>query len=581
MEDITNPRLLSKSPLLIITALTSFVHLTTSVDLGFRDLHIRLPVSILSVTPLFITVWFAHLLGRRSKRTRYLVVPISYFLGGGLRGAFLEFLLRETGVLEEDFRAYRIFAGIAIVSTTCLIVSFTWTRSVEARKRITELQLETSELTLALEALRTRVVSENDVELLKIKDRIRQELLQAIHIDISEVRSSLEKLVNGIIKPLSLEFSREVSQWNPPSKAELDLSFKRFWMSLDPIEHLRTPVIAVVVLVFSTMASLFAFFSPRDAIEVILGVSIALLIASRLSFNLLGPTLRILATPSREILITMVFIGVSIPMVFVQRIALSGTSNPDIYAAATLIITPVFAWVIITGSAAFSLASNLNKQLKDVRDHLVWVIARINLLNWYQKGVVSRLLHGPVQNGIQVGLLRLRSADEVEANGIVQDVLARVDNALKDVLKPQISGPLALRALENLSEDWKGIADISLHLDDSFRLVLSDDIPAGAIVVDLIHELCSNSIRHGGARRIDIAAECSKNVVEVTLRDDGQSISASQVSRGLGSRFLDSCTVDWNRSISDKGNFLSLSVPTTLNLDSSRKQAQASATLES
>jgi signal transduction histidine kinase len=563
LRAITDPQLLDRVPLIAITFLTTLVHLISSVDLGFRDLHIRAPLALLSIAPVLALIWLAHRISGSSELIRFTLVPLSYFFGGALRGALLERLLQWSGVLEGEFESFRIFAGMTIVTGTCMVVAYSWSATQKARVTIAELQLETSTLAQALEKLRLSSDRSNRDELERVHERVSQELLQAIRADSADVGSKLETLIYQVVRPLSQDFAREIKNWKSPSTENLRLTFKTFWSSIDPVKHVRTPVVAVTSIIIASIASLFALFDFRNAVEVIVGATLSFLITSYLFFRILGKMYQYVKQPWREVLLTMTLFLIAIPTILIQRIALADTEDPNIYVIPTLAATPLVGWVIIIGTAALGLSKELTEKLAGIRDDLRWAIARINLLTWYQKGVISRMLHGPIQNSIQVAILRMKSADESKSTEIINEVIERIDRSLKDTLDPRKSTALEIQTLQSIAQTWKSVAEISIELSEAGQAALTRDLEASSIVTDLVEEVCSNSIRHGKARAINIKVDAIAGSIDISITDDGSIFIEEERSAGLGMQFLDACSIEWKRSLNQGLNSLYLRVPTS------------------
>jgi hypothetical protein len=575
LRAVTNPNLLSKFPLIAIAVLTVLVHLITSVDLGFRDFELRAPIALISIAPAILLVWIAHKISGNREPLRFLLVPLAYLLGGAIRGALLEWLLREAGVLQVNFANFRIYAGMAIVASTFILVSYTWSTVQQAIADINELQIQTKNLSDALTKVREETEEADREQVAQVQERISSELFTAVQVEPSNMRASLERVVYDVVRPLSLDFATEIRNWQPPSTQSLQLTPRLFWSYLDPVKHIRIPVVGIVSMITAAIASLFALFDLQDAIEVVVGASITLLISSFVVFRIVGRLFRTLKSPLRDVILTISFIVMTIPTIIVQRLALAGNENPNLYVVPTLVITPLFGWVILIGSAALGVSKDLTGQLIQIRNDIRWAIARINLLTWYRRGVISRILHGPVQNSIQVAILRMKSADDDQNVEIAEEVIARIDAAMKEFLDPEISPELELQALDSIEETWRSVAEISIELTEACRAALTDDLPASSIVSDLVQEVCSNAIRHGGAKRIGIKADAYDGSVEIMVLDDGTARGDRVNQTGLGTQFLDACSIEWLREIVDGQNKLSLRVPTshghtlTSNLDAS------------
>jgi anti-sigma regulatory factor (Ser/Thr protein kinase) len=79
--------------------------------------------------------------------------------------------------------------------------------------------------------------------------------------------------------------------------------------------------------------------------------------------------------------------------------------------------------------------------------------------------------------------------------------------------------------------------------------------------VDLVQEVCSNAIRHGGARQMTVVCSLAPMVINIHIADDGSPVSGLTTQSGLGTRFLDSCAVYWTRAREGNTNALVMAIP--------------------
>ncbi|MEN9923710.1 MAG: hypothetical protein RIS09_1224, partial [Actinomycetota bacterium] len=187
---------------------------------------------------------------------------------------------------------------------------------------------------------------------------------------------------------------------------------------------------------------------------------------------------------------------------------------------------------------------------------------RINLLSWYQQGIISRLLHGPIQNSIQVGLIKIQSTTSTDdQNEILGEVLQRIDEAIREVTNESNSSSLETEALAKIPDIWAGVAQIQVILPDDCRVRLMHDVAALSITVDLVHEVCSNAIRHGAATEIAITLNSSADTLVIQGSDNGNSYVPHTNPDGLGAYFIDSCTVTYERERKQGTNTYLLEIP--------------------
>ena len=73
-------------------------------------------------------------------------------------------------------------------------------------------------------------------------------------------------------------------------------------------------------------------------------------------------------------------------------------------------------------------------------------------------------------------------------------------------------------------------------------------------------EAVSNAVRHGRARRVEVAITAGARCVEMRVWDDGTTpIGESRA--GLGSQILEDCSLEWSRTGDDSGHELRVVLP--------------------
>jgi anti-sigma regulatory factor (Ser/Thr protein kinase) len=79
-------------------------------------------------------------------------------------------------------------------------------------------------------------------------------------------------------------------------------------------------------------------------------------------------------------------------------------------------------------------------------------------------------------------------------------------------------------------------------------------------VIDICVEACSNAVRHGGARRVEIEASDAGDSVALAIVDDGAPTSISP-DPGLGTAMLDGVALAWQREREGMRTVLSAQLP--------------------
>jgi nitrate/nitrite-specific signal transduction histidine kinase len=187
-------------------------------------------------------------------------------------------------------------------------------------------------------------------------------------------------------------------------------------------------------------------------------------------------------------------------------------------------------------------------------------LARINLLNWFNNGLLARLLHGPIQNSLHASVIRLKDA---QSNISIEKILEDLRQRILDVTHQLGESPTHHSLREQLNDIglvWQSISNVSFTLDHQAEERLKLDIPASAIMSDLALEVCSNAIRHGGAQNVSLYISSNAREIKLTVEDDGKPREPGK-SVGVGSRFVDTCSTSWKYKRVGSKNRLVVGIP--------------------
>jgi anti-sigma regulatory factor (Ser/Thr protein kinase) len=221
----------------------------------------------------------------------------------------------------------------------------------------------------------------------------------------------------------------------------------------------------------------------------------------------------------------------------------------------------MFSWAVAIGASFSQQYLARRNHLQEINDQLKWAIARINLVNWYNRGVASRLLHGPIQNVLHATVIRLRESDP---RAIVDEALAQLREKLSRLTSTNDANNTdaseACADLEDITALWDEIANVSVTIEPATRTVLQGDKALAVIVRDMCHELVSNAIRHAEATTINVRLDTEPTVVRIGIIDNGKT-SAQIRENGLGTTFIEQCSVRWDRFTGFHENHTTITLP--------------------
>lgn len=561
LEKVTDARLLQKTPLAMLVAVTTTVHLVSSIDLAFSNFEIRIPLAVMSMIPAVILLYLGHYVAKKLNKLKVAIIFLAYLVGGLIRGWILETGLYEFEILSKGATNFRISTGALIVTVCASVVSYFWSTVSEARATIISLRNETLSLQETLDNLAKEVEASDVQRSLNVFKKLTNELGSMTENSVDVQKSVLEELVNGVVRPLSRSYApkRILTSINPVASPKI--TPQGVWKLFDPLRHLPSFRITVFFLALTAAVPVRRLYGWGAAIELGLIVMFSLSISLFLINPIAKQTLDRFKSPLREIVMTFGFILLAIPPSISTTIALRNTPNPDAYLIPGLITLPLFAWILTIGNAAWEYSQKIRTDLKNTRNQIQWALARLNLLSWYKNGLISRLLHGPIQNSLQVAIMQIRAADEEGKNlTVIQQVIERINEAITGSLDDNRSAKNDLIEMKKALSTWGSVAKIEISSDKFSEDKLLADSAGCAIFADIVIEACSNSIRHGGSTVIKISYRKTDAGIQMKLIDNG-SWDEAQNNSGLGSELISSCAVWTNRNKFDGWNELTLELP--------------------
>lgn len=181
----------------------------------------------------------------------------------------------------------------------------------------------------------------------------------------------------------------------------------------------------------------------------------------------------------------------------------------------------------------------------------------------FEREKLSKIVHGRVQSTLLACALRLSSSDpnsnehrdEIATRSWLSDTVQQ----LVECVQLPVDAPDLTSGLAEIESLWRGICVINYQVDRKSKTRLSE-APVSAVLA-IIEELCTNAIRHGGARTIRCRVRWrSPEIVEVEVASDSRMVE-NATTRGLGSTLLDDLTVTWSIHPTEEGSRIVATVP--------------------
>lgn len=162
---------------------------------------------------------------------------------------------------------------------------------------------------------------------------------------------------------------------------------------------------------------------------------------------------------------------------------------------------------------------------------------------WHERRRLALTVHGPIQSALVAAAVTMSRpgfrADQIPS------LTATLDQAMTHIDRSAGPPPPIRIAARDLAALWVESAHISfIPTKDAGEAIDSDDA-LRAVVIEVMREGVSNSIRHGAADIIDISLHRQETgTITVTIEDDGDG-PPTRIEWGLGSAMFDEVALQW------------------------------------
>lgn len=552
-------------PVVLGTILLSILtHLFGSGELGLSEAAYRIFASALSALPIFLVVLIGNYLRPKNPRPAVLQQLVTFLLAGAARGFALAFLLAINPAIDDGRLDFRLPTSIITMGATLAILTFAYASYLDHKAAIAALSEETAQLSQTLEELSQAKRARDISAVAEVANRIVAELKLLELYPKERQIAEIQRLVNDQVKPLSKKYAEGLQQWHRKPATNQTESFKDIWLRLDPVGKFP-PSWLIIPLSLTPVPATVAYYGLSAGVQIFLFTLIALSISIFFGRKLLKQVNARLSFPYKELSFTLVALLMAVPGVLATYLALIDTPYPYTYAVIGMIAFPTYAWVVSIGSALLADLQNSRAELVATQAQLRWAIARVNLLAWFSRGVVTRLLHGPIQNSMHITLIKMqqnRTATQID------DAIAELTKRISEAGLSATPKPTEQDLQHSLAQSiaiWEEVAEVELAATPQVLEALAHDSSAAGIVLDLCNEQVSNAIRHGKATKAEITIETKPKILKITLKHNGRSQGLNRVYQadvsgekkdqvaGLGTRFIENCSIFFETTMDPRG----------------------------
>ena len=516
--------------------------LATAPDIN-GNIYLRIVLAALSIVPA-VVILNIYKIATKNKERRYFGILTAIILAGFSRGLILAVMFKIFGITENYNFTFRVPNGLVLISFAYIIATILVSVYTEQRDLLYSLRTERSRLLSAASELRGKRIQEESNLNEEINDLLLREVKNLNSQSNQEIITSLQKLINDIVRPISHNLANQIPKWKPEDFASRPdrISIREILLGIKPENAIKIKILSILMLLQTL-----PFISIYGWVTV-LKIELTILILFPMSLKitqilLVRFTSKI--TPALRLILIFASLGISaVPTGSVIYFFIRNSPDPYYFLKAGPSFTMLAAGLIITSSALQNATKSVREELGKTNDELRWIIARKNLVIWNLRGSLSRNLHGPIQSAIQVSVFDLRKA--VESDALNSELIERIQKNISDAIynlntkNPKSTG--VQQVFDDVVETWRDHCNIAIHVSGETLEILTEDAAARSASEEIVREFVSNALRHAEAKNVEINITHTDKCLLVSATNDGLEFK-EESSKGLGLGLLDSIAV--------------------------------------
>ena len=475
----------------------------------------------------------------------YLVFFAFIIIIGGLRGYLLDYYLLLFSVTEVNNAGFRVASSIANFSISALLATIAVGRIREHAQSVQKLM--TDQYRLAYVEMVTKENLDEFEE--KQVEPIKKQLLSSLKLiktqSVDQALLTIRRTIDEIVQPLSRNLEELISNWNPPEvkQTELKIDWKKAIATATRPEEVNVKLTPVILSLIGTptMVNNYGFVTGLTVIaqSLLTGFFLYSLIKSVISKMFkgsLGYMLILLISGLLQGLLSLIW-----------------TYSID-SSFAILILTPVAALVsgffISLNNSATNQALEVAKSIEKTTKDLGWGVSRIRNEQHQRSRNLGRKLHGEIQAQFASAFLIIQNNqnDPAKAQSMVIDLASGLEKDVEKLSDISTKNQKLDEMIEKLKQTWQGVAVINFEANQEVIENVDKDILCSTALLDIIPELCFNSIKHGQASEVEVSlTHINPKTILLQVKNNGL-VGDKESQKGLGTKLLDECAISWHRN---------------------------------
>ena len=475
----------------------------------------------------------------------YLVFFAFIIVIGGLRGYLLDYYLLLFSVTEVNDAGFRIASSIANFTISALLATIAVGRIREHAQSVQKLM--TDQYRLAYVEMVTKENLDEFEE--KQVEPIKKQLLSSLKLiktqSVDQALLTIRKTIDEIVQPLSRNLEELISNWNPPEvkQKEIKIDWKKAISTATRPEEVNVKLTPVILSLIGTptMVNNFGLITGL----IVIGQS---LLTGYFLYGLVKNVISKLFKGSLGYLLILLTSGL-----IQGLLTLIWTYSID-SSFAILILAPgaalVSGFFISLNTSATNQALDVSKSIEKTTKELSWGVSRVRNERHQRSRNLGRKLHGEIQAQFASAFLIIQNNqnDSAKAQAMVIDLASGLEKDVEKLSDISTKNQKLDEMIEKLKQTWQGVAVINFEANQEVINNVDKDNLCSTALLDIIPELCFNSIKHGQASEVEVSlSHINPKTILLQVKNNGvEGDKDSQ--KGLGTKLLDECAISWHRN---------------------------------
>jgi signal transduction histidine kinase len=461
-----------------------------------------------------------------------------------LRGYVFDVLLTEFVLNFESRPAFRVSSSILNFTISAVLATIANGKVRENTFSVYKLVREQKRLSFVEKVTKENLQEFDLIQIQPIKNQLLASIKTLRSQSVEQALFTIRKTIDDIVQPLSRSLDELISKWSPPeiSESEAKINWKKAASQAAVVTEVD-PKITPVILTLIGMSTIIPNYGQITGGIII----VQSFLTGFVIYSFVKKIITKISKGALGFLFTLAIAG------FLQGLISLIWSYRIDASLGILVLTPTAAIVV---GFLIAIVNTASRQLNEVRlsisqttSELSWAVSRIRNEQHQRSRNLGRKLHGEIQARFSSAFLMLQNnqSDPIKANSMILEI---ANNLEKDVMKlPETNNKIQDldSVLDNVKQTWQGLATIKFVADENLKQAIQNDTLCQTALIDIIPELCFNSIKHGKADELLVLIEQnSPKTILLKVQDNGRKFEGKSTI-GLGTKLLEECAISWKR----------------------------------